>query len=173
MTFDYEIPVEEYVAAQVLHWRSPSVRRQRIDRALNNLLIGIILTGVACYELIDVAWYQVTLAPILLAILGVWWMYAGMAGLLPKWHAARIYRKTNLAGKKHRAQVTENGLEVSGDSYGYRAQWSDIPIKGEDARVFMLYSQGLGTIFIFGKKYLTEAQQSEIRALAGLDGRDQ
>jgi len=39
-------------------------------------------------------------------------------------------------------------------------------VKGEDKSVFMLYVEG--TLFIFGKKYLTDEQQHELRRLAAI-----
>jgi hypothetical protein len=39
--------------------------------------------------------------------------------------------------------------------------WSEVHLKGENKRVFMFYAKG--TIFIFGKKYLTDEQQRDIR----------
>jgi hypothetical protein len=39
-------------------------------------------------------------------------------------------------------------------------------VSGEDKRVFMF--SGKGTVFIFGKKYLTEDQQKAIRQLAAV-----
>lgn len=95
-------------------------------------------------------------------------LYAGLANLFPKWHIARAYRSTQFGGKQFHAEVTEHGIEVNAESYGWRVKWQDVQVKGENDRVFMLYSRGTHTIFIFGKKYLTGEQQFELRALAGL-----
>ena len=46
-------------------------------------------------------------------------------------------------------------------------QWQGIGLKGENEKVFMICSTG-GTIFMFGKKYLTDEQQQELRRLSGL-----
>jgi hypothetical protein len=48
----------------------------------------------------------------------------------------------------------------------WRVLWAEARLKGEDKCVFMF--SGKGTIFIFGKKYLTDEQQKEIRRLAAL-----
>lgn len=67
---------------------------------------------------------------------------------------------------KYRADVNEEGFGVTGDLCSWRVRWSDVQLKAENEHVFMLYAKG--TIFMFGKKYLTDEQQHEMRGLASL-----
>lgn len=60
--------------------------------------------------------------------------------------------------------VTDVRLRGDGGSRG--VLWTEALLKGDYKRVFMF--SGKGTIFIFGKKYLTEDQQKAIRQLAAV-----
>jgi hypothetical protein len=71
-----------------------------------------------------------------------------------------------LAGKKFQAEVNEEGFEVVGDLRSWRVQWAGVSLKGENEHAFVLYS--VGTVFMFGKKYLAAEQQQELRRLAAL-----
>src|SRR5579864_8587870 len=51
----------------------------------------------------------------------------------------------------------ENGFSVSGVSCSCTCYGLEARLKGENKRVFMFSAKG--TIFIFGKKYLTDEQQ--------------
>ena len=163
MHFEYEITVDEYAAAQQLYHKQ-SGGRKRVERAT-----GWIITGVF---FIVIAWSERVLnwAPILLAATGVWWIYAGVATFFPTMHFRRAYRRVELAGKRFKADVTEDGFEVAGDLCSWRVRWPSVRLKGENERVFMLYSES--TIFIFGKKYLSDEQQQELRSLSGLGRSD-
>jgi hypothetical protein len=86
--------------------------------------------------------------------------------LFPTRHYRRYYPQSGLAGKKYHAELDETGFSVSGDGCSWRVPWTDALLKGEDDRVFMF--SGKGTIFIFGKQYLTEGQQTEVRQLAAV-----
>lgn len=162
MHFDYEISADEYIASQILYHKL-SGDRKRIRAAISWTLGGILFIVIAWSER-PVGWTTV-----LLTILGAWWAYCGIVSLSPtllRGRFRRAYRAADLAGKKYTGDANEDGFEVTGDLYGWRSKWPGVRLKGEDAEVFILYSQG--TIFIFGKKYLTKVQQQELRRLSGL-----
>ncbi|MGB9073774.1 MAG: YcxB family protein [Terriglobales bacterium] len=159
MQFEYEISADEYVPSQVLFYRLTAGRKST-KQAVWWILLGLFF--------IFVAWDERVLnwAPILLAGTGVWWIYCGIVNLFPGRHFRRAYRETGLAGMKYRADVNEEGFGVTGDLCSWRVRWSDVQLKAENEHVFMLYAKG--TIFMFGKKYLTDEQQHEMRGLASL-----
>jgi hypothetical protein len=154
MQFDYEIPVEEYVSAQVLYYRAYAKGRI-VRRALVWVLLGLFFVLIPLFQWV-VAWER-----ILLLLMGSWCVYAGIASLYPTRYYRHSYPESGLAGKKYHADLDEYGFSVSGDSCSWQAPWTDVQHKGEDKRVFML--SGKATIFMFGKKYLTDEQQREIR----------
>ena len=160
MQFDYKISVDEYISSQILYHRlrTGSKRKQRA--------IGWILAGLF---FIIIAWNERVLnwAPVLLAIIGGWWIYAGIRSFFPRPYFRRFYCDAGLDGKKFHADVSEEGFKVIGEFCDWFIRWAGVTLKGEDKHVFMLYSEG--TIFMFGKKHLTEEQQSELRKLAGLE----
>jgi hypothetical protein len=86
--------------------------------------------------------------------------------VFPTRHFRKYYLESGLAGKNYHAELDENGFSVNGDGCRWQAPWTESRFRGEDKRVFMF--SGKGTIFIFGKKYLTYEQQNEIRQLAAL-----
>jgi hypothetical protein len=159
MHFEYEIPVDEFVASQLLYYKL-SGGRKRVERA-----VGWIIAGVAC---IFIAWINRSMefTPILFAGIGVWWIYCGVANLLPARYVRRGYQKSDLAGKTYKADVNEDGFEVTGDMYAWRVRWPGVRLKGENERVIIFCAAN--TIFIFGKKYLNSEQQQELRRLSGL-----
>jgi hypothetical protein len=75
-----------------------------------------------------------------------------------------VYPKSEVIGKKFQADIHSDGFEVKGKSCSWQVPWSGVSLKAERERVFMLYVEG--TIFMFGKKYLTDEQQNELRKLA-------
>ena len=101
--------------------------------------------------------------PVLLFLTGAWFIYGGIVGLFPNYHYRRAYPTSGLAGKNYHVELDENGFSVSGDSCNWRVLWTEVQLKGEDKSVFMFSAKG--TIFIFGKKYLTAEQQERIRGL--------
>jgi hypothetical protein len=159
MQFDYEVPVEEYAAAQVLCYKA-SAKGQLVKQALGWVLLGLFFVLSAFYW--AVAW-----APIVLVMMltGAWFIYWGIRSLFPARHYRRHYPHSGLAGKTYHAELDENGFAVSGDDCSWRVPWAEAQLKGEDNRVFAF--SGKNTIFIFGKQYLTDEQQKEIRRLAG------
>jgi hypothetical protein len=160
MNFEYKITTDEYATAQALYHRLSGGRR-RVQSATCWILAGSFF--------VVVGWNQrpIDWAQFLLAALGAWWIYAGiMSLLLPTRHFRRYYAASELAGKTFKADVNEDGFDVAGDICSWRTGWQGVRWKGENKRVFMFYSHG--TVFAFGKQYLTSEQQGELRSLSGL-----
>jgi hypothetical protein len=160
MEFEYEISADDYAAASVLFYK---LGRKRINAAAWAVLgMSLIAIGLSDKER--------GLSSILLAAIGVWWAWAGLARLLPgesfRRKCRKYYQELGLEGQKYRATVTKEGFEVLGENRTWRNPWPSVSPKGEDARVFMLHSGG--TLFIFAKRHLSEGQQMELRMLAGL-----
>lgn len=160
MHFEYEITADDYAAAQIL-LNQLGGSRTRIRSAVIWILAGVFLVLVAWNEGV-VNW-----ASVLLGGIGAWWIYAAVASLFLARYFRRAYRGAEVAGKRFIADVNEDGFEVKGESCAWRVQWAGVLQKGENRQVFMLYSQG--TVFMFGKKYLSIEQQQELRRLSGLD----
>jgi hypothetical protein len=158
MRFEYEITPDEFAASQLLYYRL-SGGRKWVEHA-----VGWIIAGLA---LIFIAWDErfVDTAQILLAAIGAWWIYCGVARFFPAWYFRRAYPKSDFAGKKFTVDANEDGFEVTADLYSWRVRWPGVRLKAENERVFMFYSQG--TIFMFGKRFLTSEQQQELRMLSG------
>jgi hypothetical protein len=119
--------------------------------------------------LIAVAWNERALKDVLvlLAIVGALCIYAGIASFFPAVHFRRAYPKLEMAGRRFKADMCEEGLEVTDDVCTWRVRWPGVRFKGENERIFMLYAAN--TIFMFGKKYLNSEQQIELRKLSGLE----
>jgi hypothetical protein len=159
MQFDYEIPVEEYAAAQALYYKA-CTKGQVVKQALGWVLLGLFFVLVAVFR------WAADWAPILLLLTGSWFIYSGFRMLFPTRHYRRYYPESGLAGKKYHAELDESGFSVSGDACSWRVLWAEARLKGEDKRVFMFC--GKGTVFMFGKRYLTDQQQKEIRQFAAM-----
>jgi hypothetical protein len=159
MHFEYEITADEYAASQLL-CHQLNGGRKRVERA-----VGWIVAGVG---FIVMAWINrsIDFVPISFAGIGAWLIYAAFANLFPERHFRRSFKKSELAGKRFRADINEDGFEIAGDLHNWRVRWPGARLKGENERVFILYSAG--TLFMFGKKYLTVEQQGEFRRLSGL-----
>ena len=156
MHFEYQISADEYVAAQELHHKL-SCGRAHNSRAITWILCGVFFVVVAWNEQV-LNW-----ATGLLAYAGAYSVYAGIAGLLPRRYFRRAYPAQKFEGKKYWAEVNEEGFEVAEEYCEWRVRWPAVRLKGENNEVFMLATGG--TIFIFGKKYLTSEQQGELRSL--------
>jgi hypothetical protein len=160
MQFDYEIPVDEYVAAQALYYEAQAKGRV-IKRALGWFLLSLLVI-ICIVELRSAGnwgsiWRLLTVA---------WFIYATVANLFPKRQFRGSYLESGLAGKRYHGELNENGFSVSGDSCRWQVLWADVRHKGEDKRVFMFTAKG--TIFIFGKRYLTDEQQQDIRHFSAM-----
>ena len=159
MEFNYDIPVEEYAAAQALYYKAVH-KGQHLKRALGWVFLG------AFFVLIAVFRWVTDWQPILLLLTGAWFFYVAIGLLFPTRHFRKYYPESGLAGKNYHAEVDEHGFSVEGDGCSWRVPWTESRFRGEDERVFMF--SGKGTIFIFGKKHLTHEQQNEIRQLAAM-----
>jgi len=159
MHFEYEITADEFVASQLLYHKL-SGGRKRVERAVSSFLAGLIFMATAWTE------RSRDLSPFLLAIVGAWCIYYGAVSLFPARYFRNAYRKSEVVGKRFSADVTEEGFEVTGDLRSWRVQWPGVRLKGENERVFVFCSYG--TIFMFGKKYLSNDQQQQLRKLSGL-----
>jgi hypothetical protein len=159
MEFEYEIDVDAYSEAQSLYYRL-SFGRKRRQHAIVTILGGV--------AFIVVAWNQrpIDWAQCLLAVSALWWIYAGVVNLFPVRYFGRYYETSGLAGKRFKANVRDDGFDVTGDGCSWRVAWQGVRLKSEGKRVFMLCSYG--TVFIFGKQYLTDEQQTKLRDLSGL-----
>lgn len=159
MTFEYEISGDDYAAASVLHYR---LIRKPLQSA-GWFLAGLVLFVIGSIE------RDRGLSPVVLVVIGIWWMWAGLGGIFPalyRRYYRKYYRRLGLEGKRYRATLTEDGFLVTGENRTWNNRWTEVSPKGEDSRVFMLFSQG--TLFIFAKRYLAEEQQGRLRILAGL-----
>jgi non-ribosomal peptide synthetase component F len=165
MHFEYEIDPNDFVASQVLY-RKLSLPGRR-TRPYENAIAWIVVGGF----FIAVAWNDKTFtwAPGLLALIGVWWIYAGLVHLFPAKYFRRKYRETEFWGKRFHAEVTESGFEVIGELCSWHVLWNGVKLMGESNSVFVFYSAN--TVFGFGKRFLSEAQQEELRRLSGIEVR--
>jgi hypothetical protein len=159
MIFEYEITADEYVASQLLCHRL-SGGRKRVERAVSWLLAGFVLIVVALNE------WSHNWARFLVALTGALCIYSGVVSFFPARFFRRAYPSSEVVGKKFKANVTEDGFEVTGELCSWLVRWPAVRFKGENEQVFMLYSHG--TIFMFGKKYLDSEQQQHLRKLSGL-----
>jgi len=159
MQFEYEISRDQFVSSQLLYHKLGGGRKL-VERRVYWILAGFVL--------IAVAWSDRSLnwSPLLLALIGIWWTYSVVASLFPVRPFRKAYLKSDLAGKKFKADVGEDGFEVTGDECSWRVRWSGVREKGENDQLFMLHSHG--TLFIFGKEYLNTEQQAQFRRLSGL-----
>lgn len=106
------------------------------------------------------------LAGLLLATIGAWWVYVGIATFFPTRYFRAAYRRTGLAKEVFKATINHEGIEITSDKCDWRIRWPGVVFKGEDKRVFIFLSYA--TLFVFGKKYLNSENESQIRRLSGL-----
>lgn len=67
---------------------------------------------------------------------------------------------------RYTAVVDDKGFTVTCQSGSWIRRWDDVACKGEDANLFMLNAKGV--LFIFAKRYLSPAQQDDLRTLAAI-----
>jgi hypothetical protein len=160
MNFEYKITPSDYAEAQSLYFKSGDSPK-RIKNAVGWILIGLYFIFICCHQ------RPVGLAQILILVPGVMWIYSGIINLfLPKWYFRRQYPKSGLSGKTFKASVNENTLEVEGDTCYWRIKWEGVTVKEENLHIFILFSHPI--IFMFGKQYLTNEQQEQLRRLMDL-----
>src|SRR5689334_6514170 len=109
MQFDYEIPVEEFVAAQVLYYKKASAKGQIVKRVCRWVSLGLFFVLIALFK------WTPDWPPFLVLLTGVWFIYGGIALLFPRRHYRRYYARSGLAGNKYHAELDENGFAVNGD----------------------------------------------------------
>lgn len=162
MHFEYEIGPEEYVSSQLLYVKL-SRDRKRLQWGAICIFggLGFVLAALIVGSREDFRWLE-----LLLILVGSWWLYAAFLNFFPARQIRKIYRSTDLSGRKFKADVSQDRFEVVGENCTWQVQWSGVRLKGENEKVFVFCSTG-GTIFMFGKKYLTDEQQQELRRLAG------
>ncbi len=162
MEFDYEVSAEDYAKALILYYR---LNRRRLGTSTGGLFIfgGFLLT-------VGLIEREKGLSPLLLVVLGAFTIWLGIVSAFPRLSSRKKFRKyfreLGIEGKKSQANVSEEGLNITGDHETWSRPWADISSRGEDRQVFMFYSRG--TLFIFAKRYLNDGQQQELRSLAGL-----
>lgn len=159
MQFDYEIPIDEYAAAQLLYHTARDKTRL-IRRGLFWVLVGLF------FVLIAVTRWVADWGPVLLFLAGGSYVYGGLNNIFPTRHFRRAYPELEFSGKTYHAELDQDAFSVTGDSCSWRALWTEVRLKGENKLVFMFFAKS--TIFIFGKKYLTDEQQKEIRRFAAM-----
>jgi hypothetical protein len=166
--FEYEIPRDEYVAAQLLYFK---LHRSGHGRAwaATWILLGVVFVVMAVNAR-PPAWASydssVGLPLLLLAGVGLYWIFAGRRMLFPAGYFRRAYGSFPFAGKSFTAFVDETGFQIEGEYHKWCVEWPGVSLKGEDKQVFIFVSGG--TIFIFGKKFLSDEQQEGLRKLSGL-----
>jgi hypothetical protein len=159
MHFEYEITVDEFVASQLLYFEL-SLGRKRVERAVQWFIAGFLFIAVGWFE------RSATWEPILVGSVGALCLYRGIRDLFKSRYFRRAYLTAGMDGKKFKADLNEDGFEVTGDLCRWRIRWPGVQLKGENERVFMLYAAN--TIFMFGKKYLNNEQEQELRRLSRL-----
>jgi hypothetical protein len=159
MNFEYAITVDEYIAACFLYHKLNGSRRRMLG-------VGWILAGLLFFVMASIERVPCNWTPAILAGVGAWGIYGGFRMLFPTRYFSLAYPAADLAGKRFKADVTADGLDVTGDLRSWHVRWPGMRLKGENERVFMFYSSG--TMFIFGKEYLTNQQQRELRDFSGL-----
>lgn len=117
---------------------------------------------------IVVAWNERVLdwATFLRAVIGAWWIYAAVRNLFPAGYFRSAYQGTDLSGRRFAADVNEDGFEAMADTCSGHVQWPGVRVKGENKTVFLL--RCYGTLFMFGKKYLSIEQQQQLHKFGGL-----
>ena len=158
MQFDYEVPIEEYAAGQVLYYKA-RFKAVFVQRAILWISLGIFFVLLVGFRF-GADWLR-----ILLLMIAACFFYIGGSHLFPTRYCRRCYPKSGLAGKVYHAELAENGFSVTGDGCSWRVLWPEVRFKGEDHCVFMFTAKG--TIFTFGKKYVTDDQQKAIRQFGG------
>lgn len=133
--FEYELPANEYVAAQLLYYKSLG-RRRRIGRPARWIVAGAvcIVSGVRSAPPAS-SEGSANFSFFLLTAIGVWWMWAGIGMLFPAKRFRRAYDSSALAGKLYRAEVGEGGLQVAGEFCEWSVKWPGVQFKREDERV--------------------------------------
>jgi hypothetical protein len=165
--FGYQITPDEYVAAQLLYHKLHGYGRRKVYAAIW-IIVGTVFVVMA-FNSRPPAWAPFDdsggLPLFLLAIIGVWWIYAAFRTIFPAGHFRRAYRSFEFPGKSFMADVDETGFKVAGEFQEWRVKWPGVRLRGEDKKVFIFLAGG--TLYIFGKKFLSAEQQQILRILGG------
>jgi hypothetical protein len=160
LQFEYEINRDDYASAQVLNHKLSGTRR----KTLTWLVAGVACLVVAVPEM-KRGW-----SPLLLGAVGIWWIWAGLGWSLLGVSARKYFRKhygsSGVESVRYTAVVDDKGFTVTCESGSWIRRWDDVACKGEDANLFMLNAKGV--LFIFAKRYLSPAQQDDLRTLAAI-----
>jgi len=160
MEFSYTITADEFNAGQVLYHKMKRGKRRFADVAVG-IAIAVFFMAVALSE------PRLSWAPILLSAMALQYLYAALVNLFPILYVRTKYKQANLHGKTYKAVVNEEGMDITGDVCGWHIRWPGVQLKAENDKVFMFLAAN--TLFIFGKQYLDESQQQEMRKLSELN----
>jgi hypothetical protein len=159
--FEYEISEDDYIAGQTLYFKQ-HMGRKRLEHAITWIALGLGLFVISGVQPVS------NFSRVVFVAMGGWCLYCGLAHLFPQLYLRKQYRRSGLSGKKYQADIDAEGLLVKGDVCEWRVKWSGVTVKGENESVFMF--QGANTTFIFGKKYLSEEQQTELAQMIDVSG---
>jgi YcxB-like protein len=154
------------VAAQLLDHKLHGYGRRTVYAAIW-IIVGTVFVVMA-FNSKPPVWtpfdYSGGLPLFLLAILGVWWIYAAFRTIFPARHFRRAYRSFEFPGKSFIADVDETGFNVAGEFQEWRVKWPGVRLRGEDKEIFIFLAGG--TLYIFGKRVLS-AEQQKLRQFGG------
>jgi len=143
--FDYEINLDEYVGSQYLYYELSGTNNLKIYSPW--ILAGLFFIIVAYNDFMADA---LRFASLLLAGIGIWWIFVSVKALFVMPRLRRVYVESKLEGKKFSAMVDQRGFSVVGDLCSWQVQWEGVSLRGENAQTFILY--GANTLFVFGKR---------------------
>jgi hypothetical protein len=158
MQFEYEISSDDFVAAQLLY-RDLSAGVGNTGSAFAWFAFGILLLAGSLIE------HRLGARALLLAGSAVCFVFA-RGSRFSAGYLRRAYRRKGYAGKRYRADVNEQGFVIASALQSWRVLWAEVEIHGENDKVFIFSSGSI--LFIFGKHYISAAQQQVLRAFAGL-----
>ena len=154
--FSYEITKQDYAAANLLFSRLSGHR----EKAMWSLFFGVLLTALPFFQ--DSPKVLFALG----SLIGLWFLFRGIRGIFPNIGLGRYYQVQQLENEPYKAVVTQDGINVEGSLQGWKVKWPALTLRGENDKLFLLYCYP--TVFIFGKRFLSNDQQGELRKLAGL-----
>ncbi|HEX4002064.1 MAG TPA: hypothetical protein VHX36_05410 [Candidatus Acidoferrales bacterium] len=142
LQFQYEIPPEEFVAAQRLYRKvrgaQPAYRRAALWILLGAAFVAVVLN----VEPSELPAKDISAVPLIIVMaFGISWIYGGVRILFPGRYYRRAYRSSELTGKSYQAEMDENGFHVAGEFCEWSVKWPGVQIKGEDERVFIFARQ--------------------------------
>jgi len=91
------------------------------------------------------------------------WLIYSISKVFPQLIIRYDYRRSRIRGERYVADVDAEGFAVQGADVQWRVKWSAVEFKAEDDVVFALCAAN--SIFMFGKRFLTDGQQAELRTL--------